>query len=102
MPSNYGFIKVGPNLPLKHELANMDSLCLSRPRDHLWPVYELRERMTSNIGADFNSVKALIYQKWNEYLLFLGGHIAQVTGYMHRTYHQHVIERFRGWECGTT
>lgn len=77
IPSNYGFIKVGPNigfLTLVGGVENVKGLSRSRSREHLWGL-EIRDRIADEMMCDFNGLKGLIYQKWNEFIVFLGQRI---------------------------
>ena len=64
-------------------------LSRSRSREHLWGV-EIRDRVADEIMCDYNGLKGLIYQKWNEYIVFLGQRIEQLTEYFRITYEANV------------
>ena len=40
-------------------------------------------------------MKALIYQKWNDFVLFLANNLTEATNYHHGVYRSHEVERLR-------
>ena len=98
VPANYGFIKVGPNVGLINLMMAVDAgngLSRSRSREHLWGAEDSRDRLADEITCDFNGLKGLIYQKWNEYVVFLAERIEQLTEYFKAIYDSHVRERLK-------
>ena len=56
---------------------------------------DLKERATHQISKDFVQLKALIHQKWNQYIIFLLSHLPVATEYYGNIYKEHVSERLR-------
>ena len=51
--------------------------------------------MADEIVSDFNGLKGLIYQKWNEYIVFLSERIDQLTDNLKIAYDANVRERLK-------
>lgn len=51
--------------------------------------------MADEIVCDFNGLKGLIYQKWNEYIVFLSERIEQLTENLKNVYEANVRERLK-------
>ena len=47
---------------------------------------DLKERASHEISLDFTSIKALIYQKWNDLILFIVDHLPEVTRHHREIY----------------
>lgn len=47
------------------------------------------------MSRDFQNLKAIIYQKWNEYVLFLGDFMEPVTDHFRAIHETHVKERLK-------
>jgi hypothetical protein len=49
------------------------------------------------LNRDFLGLKAIIYQKWNEYILFLGDCMKPVTDHFKSVYDANVKERLKNY-----
>jgi hypothetical protein len=46
--------------------------------------------LADELTCDFNGLKGLIYQKWNEYVVFLAERIEQITDHFRSVYDANV------------
>lgn len=58
-------------------------------------IDDLKERASHQISKDFVQLKAVIHQKWNDYIAFLIAHLPAATEYYGNEYQAHVIQRLR-------
>jgi len=49
-----------------------------------------------NLLQDFLQLKALIYEKWNNFVIFMTEYINQITSHFQQTYDRNLKERFKG------
>lgn len=78
----YPWVKLNPN-EVVHSIASSLDSSLSSLKPHslaITPNHEdIRDRVCHEISKDYGAIKALIYQKWNDYILFMSSCLPQAT-----------------------
>ena len=94
----YPWVRLNPNEIVHNIAASLDN-SLKSLRSHslaITPNHEdIRDRACYEISKDYGAIKALIYQKWNDYILFMSSCLSQATDYLSSLYRAQEMERLK-------
>ena len=94
----YPWVKLNPNEVIYGIADCLDSSQGSlKPHSlSITPNHEdIRDRACFEISKDFTAIKGIIYQKWNDYILFMSSCLPQATEYLGSLYRAQEMERLK-------